>query len=372
MKKLIMITMVLVLATAAFSQHFTPVWSGGALNPMTITVTDATLNSVALQAGDEIAVFDGSYCVGSFLLTEPISPTNNGTYIYITCSKDDPDTPGVDGYTVGNTISYKYYDASDDVELDDIDVTFPYSPNYQFEAFSENETAIVALSKPSVVSYTVTTLSSPANGGTTSGGGVFTSGTQITLLAQPNTGFSFVNWTDNGAVVSSSASYSFVVTEDITLQANFIPISNQDISLISYQAVVRDETSAIVTNSDVGFKLIIRNDSNQGSIVYSETHTVTTNDFGLVNLFLGNGSQTSATTYSSVDWSDGPCFLEIQLDIENSGTYTTMGTQQMVAVPFSNYSTTSSQAKSLQLQSPNGTVYQINVLDDGTIVATPL
>ena len=364
--------MVLGMATAAFAQHFTPVWSGGALNPMTITVTDATLNSVALQAGDEIAVFDGSYCVGSFQLTEPITPANSGTYVYVTCSKDDPDTPEVDGFTVGNAISYKYYDASDDVELDGIDVAFPYAPNYQFAVFTENETAIVALSKTSVVTYTVTTVSSPAEGGTTSGGGIFTSGTQTTLLAQPNAGFSFMNWTNNGVIVSSSASYSLVVTEDITLQANFIPISNQDVSLISYQAVVRDETSAIVTNTDVGFNLIIRKDSNEGSIVYSETHAVTTNDFGLVNLFIGNGSQTSATTYSAIDWSDGPYFLEIQLDIENSGTYTAMGTQQMVAVPFSNYSTTSSQAKSLQLQSPNGTVYQITVHDDGTIVATPL
>ncbi len=69
--------------------------------------------------------------------------------------------------------------------------------------------------------YTITTAANPANAGTTSGGGSFSSGTQATVQASANPGFVFVNWTDNGNVVSTSPSYSFNVTGNLLLTANF-------------------------------------------------------------------------------------------------------------------------------------------------------
>ena len=74
----------------------------------------------------------------------------------------------------------------------------------------------------SPVTYVVGTSSSPANGGTTSGGGTFNSGASVTVTATANVGFSFANWTQNGAVVSSSASYNFTAVANRTLVANFI------------------------------------------------------------------------------------------------------------------------------------------------------
>jgi len=61
----------------------------------------------------------------------------------------------------------------------------------------------------------------PANGGTLAGEGVYACGTNAVLSATPNNGFAFVNWTQNGTVVSSSASYSFTVSANETLVANF-------------------------------------------------------------------------------------------------------------------------------------------------------
>lgn len=47
-------------------------------------------------------------------------------------------------------------------------------------------------------------------------------GTEITLTAKPNTGYEFVNWTDiTGTVVSTEAAYTFMVTSDVNIQANF-------------------------------------------------------------------------------------------------------------------------------------------------------
>ena len=70
--------------------------------------------------------------------------------------------------------------------------------------------------------YAISVSASPSNGGSVSGGGsAFTYGQNCTVTATANTGFAFANWTESGAVVSTNASYSFSVTSDRTLVANF-------------------------------------------------------------------------------------------------------------------------------------------------------
>ncbi len=127
------------------ADHFVPVWTGNPFNPMAICVTEALIAGNDMLPGDEIGIFDGEFCVGSGLLTQIIDPLNNSTFLYIACSMDDPDTPEIDGYTEGQTIIYKVWDQSANVEIEDVAHTFPYAPNFVFETFSQNETAIVAL-----------------------------------------------------------------------------------------------------------------------------------------------------------------------------------------------------------------------------------
>ena len=70
-------------------------------------------------------------------------------------------------------------------------------------------------------SYQITTIANPIEGGTTTGDGSYEHGQICTLTATAAEGYSFVNWTKNGTVVSSNASYSFTVTENATYVANF-------------------------------------------------------------------------------------------------------------------------------------------------------
>ena len=69
--------------------------------------------------------------------------------------------------------------------------------------------------------FSVTTSSSPAGGGTTSGGGTYTNSQSVTVMATANAGYGFADWTVGGSVVSSAASYTFNVTSNTTLVANF-------------------------------------------------------------------------------------------------------------------------------------------------------
>ncbi len=69
--------------------------------------------------------------------------------------------------------------------------------------------------------YTITVTANPTAGGTISGTGTYEHGSTCTLTAAAAAGYSFTNWTENGNVVSSNASYAFTVTSNRTLVANF-------------------------------------------------------------------------------------------------------------------------------------------------------
>ncbi|MEI8321472.1 MAG: hypothetical protein WCG05_05695, partial [Alphaproteobacteria bacterium] len=62
-----------------------------------------------------------------------------------------------------------------------------------------------------VINYTINTSPNPTNGGSISGGGQIACGSNCTILATANAGYQFTNWIENGNIVSTSNSYSFIV-----------------------------------------------------------------------------------------------------------------------------------------------------------------
>ena len=72
------------------------------------------------------------------------------------------------------------------------------------------------------LTYSITAIANPADGGTVLGDGTYTYGQTCTLSAQANAGYVFDNWTDaNGAEVSTDLTYSFTVTGEASYVANF-------------------------------------------------------------------------------------------------------------------------------------------------------
>ena len=74
---------------------------------------------------------------------------------------------------------------------------------------------------PTETEYTITASAAPEEGGTIEGAGTYAQGETCTLTATANEGYTFINWTENGEVVSDEAVYSFEVTADRELVANF-------------------------------------------------------------------------------------------------------------------------------------------------------
>ncbi|HZY39238.1 MAG TPA: ice-binding family protein [Mucilaginibacter sp.] len=94
------------------------------------------------------------------------------------------------------------------------------SANYQFILVG-NTTLVANFALISGSQYSVVLSSQPAAGGTTSGSGAYNKGSSVTVIATPNSGYTFTNWTNKGVIVSTSASYTFALNANTTLVANF-------------------------------------------------------------------------------------------------------------------------------------------------------
>ncbi|RLD46139.1 MAG: hypothetical protein DRI86_03990 [Bacteroidetes bacterium] len=104
----------------------------------------------------------------------------------------------------------------------------------------------------------------------------------------------------------------------------------------SYQAVVRGANNQILTNQNVGVLLSILETSASGSIVYSESHTISTNQYGMINISVGSGSVISGV-FSNISWGNNIHFLKTDIDITGGSSYQFMGTTQLKSVPYALY-----------------------------------
>jgi hypothetical protein len=110
---------------------------------------------------------------------------------------------------------------------------------------------------------------------------------------------------------------------------------------ISYQAIARDTTGNIMANHSLTLQFSIRDAAPGGTIVYQESHLVTTNELGLFQVAVGQGSATVGN-FSAVEWSVQPKFLQMEIDPGGFGFYIDMGTQQLLSVPYAMHAETSS------------------------------
>jgi hypothetical protein len=109
---------------------------------------------------------------------------------------------------------------------------------------------------------------------------------------------------------------------------------------MSFQAVVRNNTNTLLSNQPVGLKMSILQGSATGTVVYSESQTATTNTNGLVSIQIGSGSVLSGN-FSTIDWSNGPYFIQTETDVNGGTNYTLTSTTQLLSVPYALYAQTS-------------------------------
>ncbi|TVQ08062.1 MAG: hypothetical protein EA361_17320 [Bacteroidetes bacterium] len=105
-----------------------------------------------------------------------------------------------------------------------------------------------------------------------------------------------------------------LITETVNSQ---VPMS------FNYQAVLRNDAGEPMVSQDVTIEVALLQGGVDGTEVFTESHPVQTNDFGLVNLKIG-----SVNSLEDIDWEAGDLYIQISVD----GIL--MGTSPLLSVPF--------------------------------------
>lgn len=98
---------------------------------------------------------------------------------------------------------------------------------------------------PNCTQHTVTVAADDNDKGTVAGGGSYCENSEVTVTATPKAGYLFVNWTNSSSeVVSSNASYTFNITSNLSLTANFVACSGQTVTVSVNNGTMGSATGA--------------------------------------------------------------------------------------------------------------------------------
>lgn len=107
-----------------------------------------------------------------------------------------------------------------------------------------------------------------------------------------------------------------------------LTLLGQTPNTFNYHAVLRDGDGVIRSNASVSIELKLHQTTETGTIVYSEVHNTSTDDFGMINLEIGS---VTPATFATIDWAVGPYFVEVLVDAVS------MGTSELLTVPYALY-----------------------------------
>ncbi len=108
---------------------------------------------------------------------------------------------------------------------------------------------------------------------------------------------------------------------------------------MSYQAVIRNSSSTLITSTPVGMRISILQGSATGTAVYVEIYNPNpvTNANGLVSLEIGTGLPVTGT-FAGINWATGPYFIKTETDPTGGTAYTIAGTNELMSVPYALFS----------------------------------
>jgi len=116
------------------------------------------------------------------------------------------------------------------------------------------------------------------------------------------------------------------------LMATLLMVANlwaQSPQKMTYQAIIRDANSQLITNKSIGIRVSILQGSSNGTIVYNQALTTTTNINGLITIELGE-----TVDFNAINWSNGPYFIKTEVDPSGGINYSITGTSQLLSVPY--------------------------------------
>ena len=233
----------------------------------------------------EVGAFCGTECRGSEMLHH--FPQVERYLVFLTVYGEDNDA-----------ITFKLYDHDTEMELD------AYIDGMTFTINAMHGTPIEPYEFNFIPYYNVTVAANPTEAGSVSGGGHFLAHEPVTLTATPNTGYGFVNWTEDGVVVGTESTLQFENLGDRSLVANF--------EMIMHHVDVGVNFEAAGSATGAG-------DFQEGSTV---TVSATPNTGFVFDRWSENGETVSnSASYAFAIWGDRDLTAEFKLAITDTTAF---------------------------------------------------
>ncbi len=112
----------------------------------------------------------------------------------------------------------------------------------------------------------------------------------------------------------------------------------------TYQAVATDNNGLELVEQNVSVRVSILSESSTGVEQWIETHSTTTDGFGLFTITIGEGTSTgngAQSSFSDIDWGASEHHLKIEMDVDGGSEYQLLGTSQLMSVPYALYAESS-------------------------------
>lgn len=147
-------------------------------------------------------------------------------------------------------------------------------------------------------------------------------------------------------VFTNSAENLKLMSKKITLLSTFcfllltlVVNAQTPPNAFNYSAVARNAAGQPIATTTIGIQVSILKTSPTGASQYSENHFVNTDAYGLFNLVIGAGAIQSGSM-ATIDWSNDNYYLKVGMDATGSTNFLTMGTTQLLSVPYAMYAKT--------------------------------
>ncbi len=118
---------------------------------------------------------------------------------------------------------------------------------------------------------------------------------------------------------------SFAQTDGINYQAVILNPKAQELPGV-------DATNNILPNHEISIQFTILN--NAGGIDYQEIQKTSTDAYGMINLFIGEGTQTGSNSFSEINWDGSPKNLQVDIDFNGGSNFEPLGNQKLTFIPY--------------------------------------
>ena len=168
----------------------------------------------------------------------------------------------------------------------------------------------------------------------------------------------------NRALSAAEVQQLYLGNSSITPAASTVP------GKIHYQGLAVGANGKPIKNGTVGLRLSVLDSLPNGSNLYTETQSASTDAAGIFSTYLGGGTAT-AGTFTNIPWANGNNkFLKVEMDAQGGTNYQNMGSTQLVSVPYALHA--GSAQRATELMDSAGNAYQIKIVNgQPTLVSAP-